>query len=69
MEAKATVSEYVQKHQVFQLFEELLQQLIIYKPDDPLDFLIQYLGTSHGKWIYRCIFPFFERVDMALFLL
>jgi len=34
---------YVEKHKVFQLFEQLLQQLLIDKPDQPIDHLIRLL--------------------------
>ncbi len=44
----AQVAQYVEKNKIFQLFEELLQQLIVHKPNDPLDFLIDYLSTPHG---------------------
>lgn len=43
------VAQYVEKHRIFQLFEDLLQQLILHKPEDPIEFLIHYLGTSHGR--------------------
>jgi hypothetical protein len=31
-------AEYAEKNQVFQLFEGLLQQLLVHKPDQPVDF-------------------------------
>jgi adenylate kinase len=36
-------AEYAEKNQVFQLFEGLLQQLLVHKPDQPVDFLIKAL--------------------------
>lgn len=43
MEA-TTAADYLEKHKIYGLFEDLMQQLIIHKPEDPLDFLITQLN-------------------------
>lgn len=48
--ASSQVSQYMERHEIFKLFEELLQQLILHKPNEPLDFLIDYLEKPHGKF-------------------
>ena len=37
---------YAEKHKVFQLFEGLLQELIIHRPDDPVSHLIKALSLA-----------------------
>ncbi len=43
------LTKYIEKHNIVGIFEDLLQQLVISKPDDPIDYLIQVLDTSQGK--------------------
>lgn len=38
-----TAGDYLEKHNVYHLFEGLMQQLIIHKPNDPIQFLIDQL--------------------------
>jgi adenylate kinase len=38
-----SIENYLEDNQVYELFEGLLKQLVIHKPDQPLDFLIQKL--------------------------
>ncbi len=39
----------MEDNQVYELFENLLKQLVIHKPDHPLDFLINRLSKSECK--------------------
>lgn len=41
-------AEYVERHQVFQLFEGLLQELIVKRPDDPISHLVTVLRKREG---------------------
>lgn len=41
-------AEYVERHQVFQLFEGLLQDLIVKRPDDPISHLVTVLRKREG---------------------
>ncbi len=49
MDPAATAGDYLEKHHVYQLFENLMQQLIIHKPNDPIEFLITQLQQPAGK--------------------
>ena len=33
------IESYLEQKQVYELFEDLLKQLVIHKPDQPLDFI------------------------------
>ena len=35
-----SIESYLEDNQVYELFENLLKQLVISRPDEPLDFLI-----------------------------
>jgi len=39
----ASSAEYLEKHGIKQLFENLMQQLVVHKPNDPLEFLVNQL--------------------------
>lgn len=45
----ATVESYLEQKQVYELFEDLLKQLIINKPADPLDFITKKLAVHQRK--------------------
>eukprot|EP00698_Gefionella_okellyi_P022440 TRINITY_DN7442_c0_g1_i1.p1 TRINITY_DN7442_c0_g1~~TRINITY_DN7442_c0_g1_i1.p1 ORF type:complete len:255 (+),score=40.39 TRINITY_DN7442_c0_g1_i1:50-766(+) len=44
-------ADYAEQHDVFRLFQRLLQELVISKPADPLEFLIQTLNTPEAPKI------------------
>lgn len=48
MDRTEDAGDYLEKHHVYSLFEHLMQQLIIYKPADPIDFLISQLQHPSG---------------------
>ena len=39
-------ADYAEQHDVFRLFQRLLQELVIHKPEDPIEFLIKTLKTT-----------------------
>ena len=41
-------ADYAEQHDIFRLFQRLLQELVIHKPEDPLEFLIKTLQTPEG---------------------
>jgi hypothetical protein len=43
------IEQYMLENQVYELFEDLLKQLIMSKPDQPLDYLIKALQREPGK--------------------
>ena len=48
-EQTKAIEGYLEQNQVFELFLGLLKQIIVNKPEDPLDFLIQRLSTPARK--------------------
>jgi hypothetical protein len=44
-----SIEQYLEDNQVYDVFQNLLQQLLINKPDKPLDFLIKALETEPSK--------------------
>lgn len=42
--------KYLEDHHVYERFETLLQQLLVAKPDRPLDFLIEKLQNAQRKF-------------------
>ena len=45
---------YVERHKVFQLFEGLLGDLIVKRPDDPIDYLIKALKRPEVPRVLIC---------------
>ncbi len=39
-------SNYAEEKGIFQLYERMLQELIVARPEDPLQFLVDYLGKQ-----------------------
>jgi adenylate kinase len=42
-EFQQSIEGYLEQNQVYELFEGLLKELVLQRPDQPLDFLIQRL--------------------------
>ena len=42
-------STYAEENGIFTLFEGMLQELIVAKPDEPLQFLYEYLSRDRDK--------------------
>eukprot|EP01116_Phalansterium_solitarium_P000367 TRINITY_DN10237_c0_g4_i1.p1 TRINITY_DN10237_c0_g4~~TRINITY_DN10237_c0_g4_i1.p1 ORF type:complete len:222 (-),score=62.06 TRINITY_DN10237_c0_g4_i1:624-1289(-) len=49
MSAENDARAYVEKHNLNKVFEDLLQQLVVNKPGDPVEFLISYLRRPKGR--------------------
>lgn len=45
------IEQYLEENQVYELFESLLQQLLLNKPEKPLDFLINSLQKEPSKYL------------------
>jgi adenylate kinase len=48
-----SIESYLEDNQVYELFENLLKQLVINRPEQPLDFLIQKLSKPERKYLFR----------------
>jgi hypothetical protein len=45
-----TIESYMEEYMVYELFENMLQQLLVHKPAKPLDFMINQLSiVEPGK--------------------
>ena len=42
-----TIEQYLEENQVYELFEDLLKQIIVARPDKPLDYIIE--AFQHPK--------------------
>jgi len=41
-----TIEQYLEENQVYELFESLLKQIIVARPEKPLDYIIEALQHS-----------------------
>ena len=46
----STIETYLQENQVYELFEDLLKQLVVARPDKPLDFITEALQNGKRKF-------------------
>ena len=44
-----SIESYLDDNQVYELFEELLKQLVVSRPENPLPFLLQKIKQNQGK--------------------
>ena len=44
-----TIESYLEENQVYELFEDLLKQLVVARPDKPLDFITEALSNPKRK--------------------
>lgn len=44
-----SIEAYLEENQVYELFEDLLKQLIMIKPENPLEFLCEALQQPKSK--------------------
>jgi adenylate kinase len=45
-----SIEAYLEDNQVYELFENLLKQLVIHRPNEPLEFLIHKLSKPERKY-------------------
>jgi len=46
------IEEYLETNQVYELFEDLLKQIVVKRPDKPLDFIMNALKNPQRKKIH-----------------
>ncbi len=44
-------ANYAEKHEIFEMFRDAISKLVIAKPSDPYQFLIDYFAKPRGKFI------------------
>ena len=42
------IENYLEEHQVYDMFDKLLTQLLLKKPEKPIDFLIEHISNPTG---------------------
>lgn len=45
-----SIEQYLEENQVYELFEDLLKQLVVARPDKPLDFIMEALQANKRKF-------------------
>ena len=50
LEFQQELEDTIEEHKIYELFEGMMKQLIIHKPDDPIDFLIKKLEQTERKF-------------------
>ena len=57
LEYEKSMEDYFHEHKVYDLMEKLFEELIIYKPEEPIDFLINRLKRKTTKKIFIAGYP------------
>lgn len=52
LEYEKGIEQYFDEHKVYDLFEKLFKELVINKPENPIDYLIERLGRKEAKRIF-----------------
>lgn len=47
-----SIESYLDENQVYELFEDLLKQLIVARPENPMQFILQKIKTASCKRIF-----------------
>lgn len=45
-----SIEQYLEENQVYEMFEDLLKQLIVHQPEKPLEFLLQQIKSQPGTF-------------------
>ncbi len=45
-----TCEEYIEKEKLYEMFEDMMKQIIIHRPEDPVQFLINKLQNPQSKY-------------------
>ena len=45
-----SIESFLEENQVYEMMEDLLKQVIVARPDDPLAFLLQKIKQNPGKY-------------------
>ena len=57
-----SIESFLEENQVYEMMEDLLKQIIVARPDDPLAFLLQKIKQNPGKYKskFTCIAAYFS---------
>ena len=42
--------EYIEKEKLYEMFEDMMKQLIVHRPEDPVQFLVDRLQKAEGMF-------------------
>jgi len=62
------IEQYLEDNQVYELFENFLKGLLVNKPIDPIDYLIDYLQTDTVRRVFLMGPPGSFRHENAMYL-
>ena len=58
------IDQYLDKHQVFELFEDLLKQIVMEKPDRPLDYLLKKIKGNQVRRVFLMGAPAIDQSEV-----
>ena len=44
-----SIEQYLDENQIYEMFEDLLKQLLVARPEKPLEFLVQQIKSPQSK--------------------
>lgn len=47
----ASIESYLEREEIYELMGDLLKEIIIHRPKEPLDFIVEKLKQQPGKFI------------------
>jgi adenylate kinase len=65
---KQSIENYFEENRVYELFEKLLKELIISKPNDPINYMINRIKSKDTKRIFITGHPGTSRKEISLSL-
>ena len=65
LEYEQGIEQYFDENKVYDLFEKLFKELVINKPEDPIDYLIERLGREETKRIFITGYPGTEHYNVS----
>ena len=46
-----SIEQYLDENQIYEMFEDLLKQLLVARPEKPLEFLVQQIKSPQSKYL------------------
>ena len=65
LEYEQGIEQYFDENKVYDLFEKLFKELVINKPENPIDYLIERLGREETKRIFITGYPGTEHYNVS----
>ncbi len=68
LEFQQSIENYFEREKVYDLFDKLLRELVVNKPKNPIDYLIQRIKKADTKRIFITGYPGTNRKEISLSL-